>query len=80
MIADGGKNVLLLLADRQAFRVSDFRARGRAGAHLLQGLLDITRYFCGNRLLSFGAFDFARTLQPALQALLITEHQVTQLG
>ncbi|MNG80789.1 hypothetical protein D3C79_394280 [compost metagenome] len=80
MVTDRVQDILLFLADRQVFRIGDFRARGGARLHFLQRSRNVTFDFSDGRLLSIGIFDFSCALQPTLQALLITEHQFAQLG
>lgn len=80
MVANRLQNRLLLLTDRQPLRIADGRTRRGARLHFLQRHRHVAGDFIGDRLLCIGIFDFARTMQPALQALLITEHQLAQLG
>jgi hypothetical protein len=80
MVADGLQNILFFLTDRQVFRVGDFRTGCGARLHFLQRCRYVTFQLGGDGRLSIGIFDFSCALQPTLQTLLVTEHQLAQLG
>ncbi len=78
VIADRGEDLVLLLADRQLFRIPDLGHRGAPLGDPQLGFVDAVGDLGEDGRPGFGLTDPARAVEPASQPLLIAQHQLGQ--